>query len=761
MYKRRDSVLNTNAQRVARSHAASVTQAAPVAADKWMDADEQRARKRAGFRMSNVLKENHGTIKNSTNVSETVQRSLTMKDGRKDTDASLLARRQSLQPMSDGELAALYSNTIKMSSENKINEKNSWNFDIIEKLGKLTLGGADRETNFQLAGCTLDAGVKIYGYRVDSTHSTFYKFLGDLNSVEPVADVEDQHCADAEQADADELDNEVNSDPDSKSSATQKSGTKPSKKKSASSTLEPSWASITVTKPELDCAVDPLFKMMSAAFDQGGARGMVLNHLRLGKNAQIMFDSHEIPFYLDSRGPAFQGITDSSSMADFHVDDYLLTEIHQAFQDDAMETTINPEFYTFLEARIQSLESLATGAESTIPLLESSTFSDAVELDSFEYDYENSGGTGGSVLGLAELQERSMLQGLQETFESDTEENVCPVDPPSPSAVSSSCSPGGVGRRVEQGADLYEAGVAFSAAPDVGFFDVSSMKGWAGPDHWQPVGTTKSRVKSQDASADPGGAKRPKERKTFSIDFSKAVDSHFGQATFKPVTNLMSLLLSEETRSKQQTQEQANRLPEDHQLKVQDLFKFYVKPSMSVRVDMSNGVTASIFSANERNLGQHADAFAHRAGAGDDEDDDDFLGGLPAFDDDSQGNEVEQDEVTGLYSMVAPQIQLVDAPREIEQVQIEYARTAKKVDVHKLKDIIWNRVSSDRKRENSSDAVMTTMQNVISTLPSEMPEDQCRDLSPSFVFICLLHLANEHGLIIQGRQDMSDLNLSL
>lgn len=38
-----------------------------------------------------------------------------------------------------------------------------------------------RQTNFQRASCTLDAGVKIYAYRVDSVHSDVYKVMSGLN----------------------------------------------------------------------------------------------------------------------------------------------------------------------------------------------------------------------------------------------------------------------------------------------------------------------------------------------------------------------------------------------------------------------------------------------------------------------------------------------------------------------------------------------------------------------------------------------------
>jgi hypothetical protein len=43
-------------------------------------------------------------------------------------------------------------------------------------------------------------------------------------------------------------------------------------------TLEPN-ESHTATRFDLECTVDPLFHKMSKSFDEGGARGMLLNHL--------------------------------------------------------------------------------------------------------------------------------------------------------------------------------------------------------------------------------------------------------------------------------------------------------------------------------------------------------------------------------------------------------------------------------------------------------------------------------------------------
>ena len=54
------------------------------------------------------------------------------------------------------------------------------------------------QTNFQRASCTLDAGVKIYSYRVDSVHNSIYKTLGGLSrtaATSPQEEVDAGECA--------------------------------------------------------------------------------------------------------------------------------------------------------------------------------------------------------------------------------------------------------------------------------------------------------------------------------------------------------------------------------------------------------------------------------------------------------------------------------------------------------------------------------------------------------------------------------------
>lgn len=43
----------------------------------------------------------------------------------------------------------------------------------------------------------------------------------------------------------------------------------------------------------MDFAVDPLFKKTSADFDEGGARGLLLNHLGIDRYCKIIFDASD------------------------------------------------------------------------------------------------------------------------------------------------------------------------------------------------------------------------------------------------------------------------------------------------------------------------------------------------------------------------------------------------------------------------------------------------------------------------------------
>jgi len=66
-----------------------------------------------------------------------------------------------------------------------------------------------------------------------------------------------------------------------------------SQQRSSEATLAPSFASLQLKKFELEFAVDPLYKKAFADFDEGGAKGLLLNHLMVDTQGRIIFDSSD------------------------------------------------------------------------------------------------------------------------------------------------------------------------------------------------------------------------------------------------------------------------------------------------------------------------------------------------------------------------------------------------------------------------------------------------------------------------------------
>ena len=54
-----------------------------------------------------------------------------------------------------------------------------------------------------------------------------------------------------------------------------------------------------------------------------------------------------------------------------------------------------------------------------------------------------------------------------------------------------------------------------------------------------------------------------------------------------------------------------------------------------------------------------------------------------------------------------------------------------------------------------------SFKHLLATFPADSQESAVEDFSPHLFFICLLHLANEHGLTIQDCPSLDDLSIRL
>lgn len=55
-----------------------------------------------------------------------------------------------------------------------------------------------------------------------------------------------------------------------------------------------SFDALKVKKFDLEFTVDPLFKKTSADFDEGGAMGLLMNHLSIDGKGRVVFDSGDV-----------------------------------------------------------------------------------------------------------------------------------------------------------------------------------------------------------------------------------------------------------------------------------------------------------------------------------------------------------------------------------------------------------------------------------------------------------------------------------
>ncbi|KAF9608000.1 hypothetical protein IFM89_004881 [Coptis chinensis] len=197
------------------------------------------------------------------------------------------------------QITELFTNCIKLASENKINQKNTWELRLIDHMCEIiridTQDDNDVETNFQKASCTLEAGVKIYASRVDSVHSEAYKVLGGIN-----------------RAGRDDVQENI-LDGDQRSGQGEGHSKKDvDRKMSPLSTLESSFEALNVKKFDVAFVVDPLYHQTSAQFDEGGAKGLLLNNLGVYGGCRVVFDSFEVP----GKSMYWDGQSDTSDKID-------------------------------------------------------------------------------------------------------------------------------------------------------------------------------------------------------------------------------------------------------------------------------------------------------------------------------------------------------------------------------------------------------------------------------------------------------------
>ncbi|KAJ6145289.1 hypothetical protein N7470_009184 [Penicillium chermesinum] len=640
---------------------------------------------------------------------------------------------RAVTPMKRVPILANFEEWMKMATDNKINANNSWNFALIDYFHDMSLLKEGDGVNFQKASCTLDGCVKIYTSRVDSVATETGKLLSGL------ADSRDKRARDT---DADGEDGDE--DEEGEDGAPRKSR---KKTRSHEATLAPSFASLQLKKFELEFAVDPLFKKASADFDEGGAKGLLLNHLAIDSFGRIVFDSSDDA--VDDSAKTAEG--DQQESGDGESQGENQTPAPQppatdSFEDDteidlaSLATQFFPDLDRLGEQDIcPSLKNFDLGDPSgslDIPLLKAPE--DWRQDKNNEGDVEDPSGIMLDDDNAVGFDDDASLAGF------DLSDDAGFGDGGEAWAREAALEPMLKVHRVDDDADGDEDmdnedayAISMSHQPSkqdheniLSYFDNALQKNWAGPEHWKI-----RKIKETTAATTKDAPKQKKEKEPFEIDFGAPLDPALAELIYTPASSNSAISLPKT----QWKTKGHNLLPDDKHFNSRNLLRLFLKPKARMgskkllgrrantrrpEQTTGNGDMDEAFWANHKveENDEEGVAGAYDANFFADDDGLAFPNGMDLDDDDdnlpfadaremlspptdgrpvtSSGEPGNQTGLTALLNMVGATpgrngaggygSQLVtQGGRRARPDYVNYARVAKKVDVRRLKTEMW------------------------------------------------------------------------
>ncbi|EAQ93281.1 hypothetical protein CHGG_01516 [Chaetomium globosum CBS 148.51] len=737
-----------------------------------------------------------------------------------DDDEPLIVGGKAVTPMKRVPILANFEEWMKMATDNKINAANSWNFALIDYFHDMSLLKEGDGVNFQKASCTLDGCVKIYTSRVDSVATETGKLLSGL------ADSRDnkRKGRDGDEEEEEEED-EVDEDGNVRKKAKKKT------QRSSEATLAPSFASLQLKKLELEFAVDPLFKKASADFDEGGAKGLLLNHLMIDSQGRIVFDSSDDAEDVASSKSRERGrsedIDGEDEDGDLSMADRELTPVPEEPEDEGdVEIDVGglgARFFPDLGLLdsmdvCPSLKAFDLGDPSgslDIPFLRAPD-------DWRDQDKEKTPGPGG-------IGDKSgMFIDEENPLGFDDEDGLGTFDLGGDgwAMVLALTGKAMAPDMLDTGDGDYAISMTHAQKADrmhediLGYFDQALQKNWSSAEHWRI-----RKIKDVNKPTEP--ARQRKEKQPFEIDFAAPLDPAVAEVIYTQASSNSTISLSK----KDWKSKSRNLLPDDKHFSSKQLLNLFLKPkarmgrrrvlgggsrignmdSQRQQNDVPEGEMDEAFWASQKAPLQSAEhgsspdeglpqgdydanffqddglPFAGGGGLGDDDDDmDEFADAREHFSPEAGGpmTDVGMTGAFGGLTVTNPAdlafgTMLVTQNRRARPEYVQYARVAKKVDVRRLKEEIWKGIGLEELEEQNNAAnnsrlmTPTSPEKPASSRSGEDPtlkftevmtglqrvyaKPVMDDISTSFCFICLLHLANEKGLVISKTEGLDEL----
>lgn len=511
---------------------------------------------------------------------------------------------------------------------------------------------------------------------------------------------------------------------------------------------------------ELEFSVDPLFKKASADFDEGGAKGLLLNHLATDASGRIVFDSS------DDAGDAIAASDNarrqSGALGDGDNAENSAPETPGSLERpqgmqidlDALGSRFFPDLSRLDEQDIcPSLKNFDLGDSSgslDIPFLkapedwrqekEEPAPEGMEEKSGIFLDDDNAAGfdddDDGVLVGF-EVGADAVFGEGGEVWAKDAaiepQMRVHGEEHGAGGVADDGAGDGmGIGEFDPEGGQyavsLQHKGADAGHEDILSYFDNALQKHWAGPEHWKI-----RRIKDSAKAAAPAAAKR-REKEPFQIDFASPLDPSLAELIYTPASSSAVISLPK-TQWKSKTR---NLLPDDKHFNSRQLLRLFIKPAARIgsrKLGFGNVHGRTRARREEIPAGEIDDAFWARPEDNasqllpeqetprgnydanffqDDglampgappEDDDEFADAREAFSPDLEGNPAAGPP--GIAEAMANGdgnqegafgTQLVTQSRRMRPEYVQYARVAKKVDVRRLKEEMWRGIGFDQVR---------------------------------------------------------------
>lgn len=632
---------------------------------------------------------------------------------------------------------------IKLSTDNKITSKNSWQFALIDYFHDLNVIKDGDNINFQRASATLDGCVKIYLSRVESVASETGKLLSGLATKKGQLELEEDN------GDDDDGDDE---------GADANLGKKERRiNRVVESTLVP-FESLKIKKLDQELAIDPLFKKALADFDEGGAKSLLLNTLNIDSSGRVVFDATTNSIKADTDPETNEDIQIDSG----HVKMSKLRDMLAPDLSDLDNLSICPSIkdLKLVLSDVGNAKSVLTDvnngfmAESEKEVASRFAPETPVNFPDYdmEMDYDDNNNGEGLDVDLANIDQD--MERLETNMHNTSLDEVVTTE-----------------RVMDQ--DL------------MAYFDEKMKTNWRGPEHWRVTALKQAR-KLDKPNAGKSGTPQPKtvkrkRKEHIVVNFFEEDDDDLLEDLFQKHKNQFQISKRPEERKK----DDLHILPDDIKFNSQRLVNLFIKPTKSIVTfsrrmkpllvtdedeDAKNRIyTDEIYFAGkylekekEREEEERQEKLAasfHQAEMEDYDNYDgiDFNDVLGGVDDALENTEENKEEIGSQF-----------VGRKARPEYVNYSKVAKRVDVKLLKDNLWRSIKVES-RQNTPVAETEgeeatkeipkeiTFRNVVDDIGTRYRPEEKKDLSTSFCFICLLHLANEHGLSIRSTEAHDDL----